>query len=241
MFRIALTFILISVCCLFTHAQNSRTGTWGLVTVTLPSDTNHRWGGYTEVQTRTNTLFNQFFYYEVKGGVSYAIRNNFVALLGTGRYTTYAYGHVSNGPTTTETRLWEQLVLNESWHRFKFENRVRIEQRFLNVGYRNRFRYRLNLITPLNHSTLAPKTLFTSVYDEVFFNNDDPNFERNRISGTLGYKFDKSLSFQVGWINQYNHFDLNPSGNKNNLLLIVQYQINRKKNDTRQFLPTIKD
>lgn len=222
-------------------AQNSKTGTWGLATLVLPSDTNHRWGGYTELQARTNTVFNQFFYYEVKGGVSYALKQNLIALLGTGRYTTYIYGHLSAGPTTTETRLWEQLILNEATGRFKFENRVRIEQRWLNVGYRNRFRYRLNLIVPFNHVNMEPETWFTSVYDEVFFNNKEPNFERNRISATLGYKFDRSLSLQAGWINQYNHNYLTYSGNKNNLLVILIYQINRKNKPAANELPTTKD
>ncbi|GAB2684568.1 hypothetical protein GCM10027037_02190 [Mucilaginibacter koreensis] len=240
MYRILLLLFVFLFCFTATQAQNSKTGTWGLVTLVLPSDTNHRWGGYTELQTRTNTLFDQFFYYEVKGGVSYAIKNNFIALLGTGRYTTYNYGHVSAGPSITETRLWEQFILNEAFGRFKFENRIRIEQRWLNIGYRNRFRYRLNLIVPFNHQTVAPKTVFASIYNEVFFNNEDPNFERNRISAALGYKFDKSWSFQAGWINQYNHFVAN-SGNKNNLLLILMYQINRKKKPTVDELPTFKD
>src|ERR1700761_5868874 len=104
-----------------------KTGSWGLITVVLPGSVEHRWGGYMELQTRTNEmLFKQFYYTEVKGGVSYNFTNNFSTLIGIGRYTTYNYKDVDAGPTTKENRLWEQFTYLAYLDRIKFENRVRI-------------------------------------------------------------------------------------------------------------------
>jgi len=218
-----------------------KAGSWGLITVVLPGSVDHRWGGYTELQTRTNDLFyKNFYYYEVKGGVSYNFTNNFAALLGTGRYTTYNYRDVDAGPTVKENRLWEQFTLLEYFDRIKIENRVRIEQRWLNGDYRNRFRYRLNLIVPFNHPKIQQATVFASVFDEVFFNNKAPNFERNRIAATLGYQFTKAISLQAGWMNQYNNLPAS-TNDKNNMMMVFIYNIQRKKGPPHEQLPTIKD
>lgn len=218
-----------------------KTGSWGLITVVLPGSVEHRWGGYMELQTRTNEmLFKQFYYTEVKGGVSYNFTNNFSALIGTGRYTTYNYKDVDAGPTIKEDRLWEQFTLLEYFDRIKIENRVRIEQRWLNSDYRNRFRYRLNLIVPFNHPKIQANTVFTSVFDEVFFNNKAPNFERNRISAALGYQFTKAISLQAGWMNQYNNLPTS-TNDKNNMMVVFIYNIQRRKGPQHEQLPTTKD
>jgi hypothetical protein len=222
------------------NAQNNKTGTWGIATVVLPGDSTHHWGGYIELQARANTLFNQFFYYETKGGVSYDIAKNYTALIGTGRYVTYDYNNLDAPPTVKEFRMWEQLTINSFLDRIKIEHRYRAEQRWLNGIYRNRFRYRLNLVVPLNHKKIEAKTFFVSVFDEIFLNNVAPHFERNRFSAAFGYQFDKSLSVQVGWLDQYN-YNLTTAGAKNNLAITVMYRINRKNTKPKEHIPTTVD
>jgi hypothetical protein len=243
MLRIVLKFslfVLIVLNAFSTKAQNNKTGTWGIATVVLPGDSTHKWGGYIELQTRTNEFFNQAFYYEVKGGISYDIAKNYTALLGTGRYITYDYDNLDEPPTTKETRLWEQMTVSQFLDRIKIEHRYRIEQRFFNVGYRNRFRYRLNLAIPLNHRKIEAKTYYLAVFDEIFLNNKAPHFERNRFSLALGYQFDKSLSVQAGWMSQYN-YNLTSAGTKNNLAINVMYRINRKNTKPKEYIPGMND
>ncbi|RWY47950.1 DUF2490 domain-containing protein [Mucilaginibacter gilvus] len=222
------------------NAQNNKTGTWGIATIVLPGDSTHHWGGYVELQGRTNTLFNQFFYYETKGGISYDIAKNYTALIGTGRYVTYDYNNLDAPPTVKEFRMWEQLTINSFLDRIKIEHRYRAEQRWLNGIYRNRFRYRLNLVIPLNHKKIEAKTFFVSVFDEIFLNNNAPHFERNRFSAAFGYQFDKSLSVQAGWLDQYN-YSLTTAGAKNNLAITVMYRINRKNTKPKEHIPTTID
>ncbi|MFS2188486.1 DUF2490 domain-containing protein [Mucilaginibacter sp. Mucisp84] len=237
---IALVLFLLTICSITVKAQDSKVGTWGIVTVVLPGDSSHKWGGYTEFQTRTNNVFSQFQYYEVKAGVSYDIDRNFTALLGTGRYTTFDYMDIGKGPTTTETRFWEQITSNQFLYRIKLEHRYRVEQRWVNSDYRNRFRYRLNVFVPLNSTKIEAKTWFISVFDEVFLNNKVPNFERNRISAAVGYQFDKSWILQAGWINQYN-YSAAAKSDKDNIMLILMYRIQRKNAVQREHVPTTSD
>ncbi|MDN3579421.1 DUF2490 domain-containing protein [Mucilaginibacter flavus] len=221
-------------------AQDSKLGTWGIATVVLPGDSVHKWGGYSELQIRTNTAFSQFQYYEAKAGVSYDLDKNFIALLGTGTYHTYDFADLSAGPLTNEFRVWEQMTVNQFLYRLKFEHRYRVEQRWVNGDYRNRFRYRLNMFIPLNNTKIVAKTWFLSLFDEVFFNNKAPNFERNRVSAALGYQFDKKWIVQAGWINQRNYTVTQSSG-KNNIMLMLMYRINRKNAVQKEQLPTTTD
>ncbi|GAA4339956.1 DUF2490 domain-containing protein [Mucilaginibacter gynuensis] len=238
--RIAFVWLILTVCSLNVKAQNGKTGTWGIATVVLPGDSAHKWGGYIELQSRANKLFNQFFYYETKGGISYDLAKNYTALIGGGRYVTYDFNNLDAPPTVVEARMWEQLTVNSFLDRIKLEHRYRAEQRWLNGIYRNRFRYRLNLAVPLNHKKFEPKTFFVSVFDEIFLNNKAPHFERNRFSAALGYQFDKAVTVQAGWLNQYN-YTLTSAGDKNNLAITVIYRINRKAAKPNEHMPSTID
>ena len=45
-------------------------GSWLVGTVQLPGSPTHRWGGFAEVQVRTNAVLRDYFYYELKAGAS---------------------------------------------------------------------------------------------------------------------------------------------------------------------------
>lgn len=220
-------------------AQNNKVGVFSINSFVLPGDSAHRWGGYIELQTRSNQFFNQFYYYETKGGISYDVAKNYTALLGAGRYFTDDEA-AFNQPQITEFRMWEQMTNSQYLDRLKIEHRYRAEQRWQNGIYRNRFRYRLSLAVPLNHPKIEAKTFFISVFDEIFLNNKAPHFERNRFSAALGYQFDKAVSLQVGWLNQYN-FSNTSAGAKNNLAVIFNYRFHRKNSKPKEHIPGVND
>lgn len=236
--RVLTMFFLLFAIAMVAKAQNNKTGIFGIATIVLPGDSLHRWGGYAELQARGDGLFSNFFYSETKAGISYDLDRSFTALLGTGRYVTN--DNPENLTVATEFRLWEQMTVNQFLSRLKIEHRYRIEQRWVNGLYRNRFRYRLNMFIPLNHKKIDAKTWFISVYDEVFMNNKAPHFERNRFSAALGYQFDKSINVQAGWLNQYN-YSPTFAADKNNLALTFMYRINRKNAKPREHMPSTGD
>ncbi len=232
-------------------AQTSTTnpapwGTWLIGTVQM-SGGEKKWGGFAEVQSRSNSLGREFFYSEIKGGISYDLNPNFTATLAGGRYATYDYQALEDGPLNTEGRLWQQLVINQFLSRLRFEHRYRVEQRWFKFRdgtypYRNRIRYRFYGFLPLNKPTIKAKTVFLAAYDEIFLNPKGPTFERNRLYGGVGYQLDKHWVFQLGWVNQTNYnpasFDQGvfkpiAASGKNNVVLNVQYRITRKASSER--------
>ncbi|WP_080057880.1 DUF2490 domain-containing protein [Spirosoma aerolatum] len=240
-----------------TQAQTSLTpstptGTWLIGTLVLPGG-EKKWGGFAEIQARGNSIFQQFFYNELKGGVSYDVDKNFSLMVAGGRYATYDYQDLSAGPLNTEKRLWEQLTVNQYLSRLKFEHRYRIEQRWFtyrdgSTPFRNRIRYRFNTFIPLNKHTITDKTIFLSIYDEIFLNPVGPVFERNRFYVGAGYQFDSQWILQVGAVNQTNYnpatfesgvFSPQTATGKNNLVIGLIYRLKRRGDSEK--LPTQPD
>lgn len=208
------------------RAQNNKTGFLSLVDVLAPGDTTHRWGGYGELQVRTNTFVRQFYYYELHGGLSYNVTNRTALLLGMGRYITDDYRDLNLPPITSEVRLWEQVTVTETLQRLNLENRFRVEQRWVNGNYRNRFSYRLSMLFPLNRAQMGPNTFYVNINDEISLNNKEPHLERNRFLATLGYQFNKSIRVQTGWSHQYIHTQTNTAA-KGSVALAIVYRVIR--------------
>lgn len=210
-------------------SQQSHLGSWNVITTKLTL-TKH-WGVYNELQLRSQSFYDHHFYYEVKGGVSYSVNKNFSFLVGTGRYITYTDGGNFKKPVTAnEWRLWEQLTMNQYLERIKFEHRYRVEQRWFKTGYRNRFRYRLNMAAPINKKKIGPKTFYATAFDEIFLTNKAPHFERNRFFAGLGYQFSKLLTVQPGYLYQYDYRSNGTHTGKHFFQLTFTIEIDSHKN-----------
>jgi Protein of unknown function (DUF2490) len=224
----------------FTFAQNNKFGTWNIVNTKLNLDKN--WAVFNELQLRSQLFYGDFYYYEIKGGISYSINKNFSVLAGTGRYMTYSNGGDFNKPfVNKEFRTWQQITMNNYLDRVKFEHRYRLEQRWLsNGGYRNRFRYRLNTFLPINNKKIEPHTFYLTAFDEIFLTNVAPYFERNRILGGAGYQFSKHLTLQTGYVYQFDYRANNTKAGKSYLQLAVLIELNAHKNP-REKIPGSED
>lgn len=219
-------------------AQKDKTwGSWAIANVQY--EFAPRWFTYFELQTRSQAMANRFFYYEIKGGINYRINKNFIAFVGFGNYGTYNWKNIRSAKTTDELRLWEQLVINQPLSRLKFEHRFRIEQASINKKFRNRFRYRLNVIIPINKKKVENKTVFVSAFNEIFLTDTPPYFMRNRVYLGLGYQATEFLTVQAGWVNQFN-YNLQNKGGKNNILVSLNFRFVRKDNKYER-MPTLPD
>lgn len=221
-------------------------GSWLIGTVQLPGSATNRWGAFAEVQARTNAVFHQYFYNELKAGGTFDVDPNFTVGVAGGRYTTSDYQDLGAGPLNSEKRLWEQVVLTQYSHRLKIEHRYRIEQRWFtfrdgSTEFRQRFRYRFNTFLPLNTKQIEPGTVFLAAYDEIFLNPKGPVFERNRVYGGMGYQFSKHLILQVGYVNQANYnytasqgqFILQNTAAKNNVVVNLTYKFLHRSADAQ--------
>jgi hypothetical protein len=145
------------------------------------------------------SIFNEFL---VRAAPHYRISKN--TYVGVG----YMHSRVwpfEGGGGTKENRIYEQFTGFHLWSRSLFEHRFRLEQRWIEeagaTDYRNRFRYRLQMTTPLSRPTLQAHTHFLNFYDELMLNfgNDSGNgFDQNRLYGAYGYKFTEHANLQLG-------------------------------------------
>ena len=222
------TKIILLTCLLlpaFINAQSNKLGGWYIAN--LNYSLNKKFVLYGELQARSQQVADDFYYHELKGGMQYNLPAKNSLFLGTGDYQTYNYpGNFKKPSAIKEFRIWEQFVLNNNINRIKIEHRYRIEQRWINGVYSNRFRYRLNPVIPLNHSTVIANTFFVTAFDEVFFTNKAPYFLRNRFFAGAGCKFTSAFTLQLGLIRQFDYRKTDDGSGKNYIQTSLLFNIN---------------
>lgn len=209
-------------------SQASHFGSWNIINTKLTIS--NKWSLFNELQVRSQSFYSNHFYHEIKGGISYNISKNFSVLLGIGKYTTYSDGGSFRKPVSAdEFRFWQQVTMNHYLERLKFEHRYRVEQRWFDTGYRNRFRYRLSTVLPINKRKMEPKTFYASAFNEVFLTNKAPYFERNRFFAGPGYEVTKWFTLQPGYVYQYDYRN-NKGAGKHFFQLSLLFDIDADKN-----------
>jgi hypothetical protein len=218
-------------------ANNQSLGSWNILNIKYTL--NESWSFFGEAQLRSLRLYNHFHYYEYKTGATYKIKNSVSITTGVGSYNTYSEGgNFENPIQNKEIRSWFQLNMKNDLDFVILEHRYRAEQRFTSNGYRNRFRYRLGAIVPINNKQVVPKTFYVSAWNEIFFTDNEPYFERNRMFVGLGYEFSKQLAVQTGYIHQFD-YKINDETGRDflNIALLYTFDLSNKN----EFTPTIQD
>ena len=72
------------------YSQSFDLGSWNILNVKF--NVNNNWSLFGETQLRSLKFYNNFHYYEYKGGISYKIQKNVNLTLGAGSYQTYKEG-----------------------------------------------------------------------------------------------------------------------------------------------------
>lgn len=186
------------------YAQSIDLGTWNIIN--LKYKQNNKISYFAEAQLRSLKMYNNFHYYEYKGGINYKVNNELQLSLAAGSYQTYKEGGDFVLPKNNdEFRIWPQVILQQSVSKIKIEQRYRAELRFTSNGYRNRFRYRLNIAYPFGSIDKGYKPYQISASNEIFFTDKEPYFERNRIQFAFNYKPSKATSIQIGYLHQFDY------------------------------------
>ncbi len=221
------TFLLPYIC----FTQPFDLGSWNIVN--LKYTHNEKWSLFGETQLRSLKFYNNFHYYEYKGGINYKPYKNVTLSLAAGSYQTYkAGGNFVLPKNNDEFRLWPQVILSQSIGDLKVEQRYRTEMRFTSNGYRNRFRYRLGLSYPFGKTKNDFKPFQVSLSNEIFFTNRAPYFERNRVLLALNYKISKLNSFQLGYLHQFD-YQINDETGRDFLVLGFYHEFIRKVGSKR--------
>jgi hypothetical protein len=180
------------------------------------------WAILAEYQWRRTEGLKSWQQSLLRGGVQYKFNNGVSVLAGYGWIETFPYGDYPPAASQPfpEHRIYEQVTWNDNIGRLQLNHRIRLEQRFLGAlnpqaegdreitrwNYLNRLRYQLRAALPINHATMADKTWYAAVFDEVFIGfgkNVNANiFDQNRVGILLGYKLNKRFSLEGGYLNQ---------------------------------------
>jgi hypothetical protein len=198
-----LTFLIIASLGNFKILHCQTIGSWSILN--LNYGINSKFNIQSETQLRSLQYYKSFHYFESKAVVTYSGYKDILFALGFGKYSTYSEGGTFVEPLKSdEWRIWPQLITIQQWNQLKLEHRYRYEARiYTNGNFKNRFRYRLNLVYPL----LKKIKLQTS--SELFFSPYEPYFERLRLASGLVYKHSSLISIFTGYLYQidYKIFD----------------------------------
>ncbi len=221
------------------QAQNTKPGSWNILNANY--NVNDVWSIWGEGQIRSINFYNNFHYYEYKGGINYQVHKNAKLTLGAGSYQTYKEGGNFLLPKNNdEFRLWPQITLSQSIGKIKIEQRFRQEFRYTSNGYRNRFRYRMGAALPLGRVRNEYQAFQVSVSNEFFFTDKEPYFERNRFLVALNYKPSKVTTLQIGLLHQFD-YKINDEIGRDFLVIGLYYEIFRKANSSHFKETEIKD
>ncbi|WP_046757078.1 DUF2490 domain-containing protein [Kordia jejudonensis] len=148
----------------------------------------------------------------LRSGVTYTPKDSGVKFtFGFANITTGQFGTDIDNPVSENRIYQEALFSNTILKRLLLTHRFRYEQRWVeNQDMRTRYRYNLFINIPLNNTTLAKKTYYVALYNEIFLNGQRDIgdgrsvqfFDRNRTYLGLGYAISKKLRVQLGWMEQ---------------------------------------
>ncbi len=125
----------------------------------------------------------------------------------------------------SEIRVSPQVMLTQNLGRVRIDHRLRYEFRwfgknqavndksfiysgdFSTTTYKERFRYQIKVTVPINHAKMDDKTLYAQTYNELFINTGEQVgnanlLDQNRVLIGLGYKFNKFLAIEAGYMQQ---------------------------------------
>ncbi len=220
-------------------AQNFDLGSWNIVNLNYKH--NEKWSIFGEAQLRSLKFYNNFHYYEYKGCINYKVHKNVKLTLGAGSYQTYKEGGDFVLPKNNdEFRIWPQVILFQSVSNLKIEQRYRTELRWTSNGYRNRFRYRLGVSYPFGKERNEFKPFQISASNELFFTDNEPYFERNRLLFSLNYKPSKATTIQIGYLHQFD-YKINDEIGRDFLTVGLYFDIFRKATSKQENENEIKD
>ena len=181
----------------------------------------NKFGLLTEYQWRRNDLITSRQQNLLRVGVNYQLNPRVLFRAGYALAETFPYGDIplnGLGRDFTEHRIFEMVQLSHKEGKVDISHRFMLEQRFVgryssaNVTTEdefpllNRMRYMMRLQVPLKGNEIKDKTPYLALYDEIFVGfgkNVNANiFDQNRIGILLGYRFNKNLRIEGGYLNQ---------------------------------------
>ncbi|SHG46100.1 DUF2490 domain-containing protein [Chryseobacterium oranimense] len=195
-----LLFTVLSLGSITALAQKNDLGAWYMYFGNNKISKKLNW--HNEIQYRNFDAVGDLEQLLLRTGIGYDLtENNNNILLGYGFILSRPYVN-GEKKENIEHRIFQQFITKQKFGRFNLQHRYRLEERFLQDDFRMRFRYMIGLNIPITQKEMLPKSLYASVYNEIFLHFDSPVFDRNRVYGALGYVINKNMRIEAGYMNQ---------------------------------------
>ncbi len=192
---------------------NDQFNTW--ITYSGNHKFTEKWDVHTLYSMRRHDFVADWQQSLLRVGVGYKLTKKIKTQIGYDWIRTFPYGAQPISHVTDEHRAWVHLNTKFQEKRFSFLQRLRFENRVIEQFDANlnksgfvlkyRLRYKFGLVVPLNHSQLEDKTLFMNFNNEIFMNviNSTKYFDQNWFYTGFGWRFNKSISVKIGYLNQF--------------------------------------
>lgn len=195
-----LLYTVLSLGSITAFAQKNDLGAWYMYFGNNKISKKLNW--HNEIQYRNFDAVGDLEQLLIRTGIGYDLtENNNNVLLGYGFILSQPYVN-GEKKENIEHRIFQQFITKQKFGRFNLQHRYRLEERFLQDDFRMRFRYMIGLNIPITNKEMLPKSLYASVYNEIFLHFDSPVFDRNRVYGALGYVINKNMRIEAGYMNQ---------------------------------------
>ncbi|MBT0607462.1 DUF2490 domain-containing protein [Aequorivita echinoideorum] len=188
---------------ILTFSQESNLGAWYAYTGSKKIDSLFNW--HHEVQFRNYNAVGDLEQLLLRTGIGYNLsENNNNVLLGYAYILSQNYVDVTDEKVdVNEHRIFQQFITKQNFNFLSLQHRYRFEQRFIESDFRLRFRYFLSVNIPLGISIASEKPLYATAYNEIFLNTEETIFDRNRLYGAFGYRFNEAFRVELGYMNQF--------------------------------------
>lgn len=182
---------------------------------------NNKFGLHTEYQFRRNDVITEWQQSLLRVGMNYQLSPKIQLRVGYAWIETFPYGEIpinGMGKDFTEHRLFQMATITDKAGIVDLSHRFMLEQRWVgrysnaNLNKEdeylllNRVRYMFRLQVPLKGKEVKDETPYIAIYDEVFIGfgkNVNANvFDQNRVGILLGYRFNKNIRVEAGYLSQ---------------------------------------
>lgn len=213
---------------LFSHsvgnAQNTRINdhnTIGWYSYNGTFKINKKWGIHTEYQWRRENIITDRQQSLLRTGINFKANEKLSLRAGYALIETFNYGDIpinGFGKQFTEHRAYQMATLNDKIGVVELSHRFMLEQRWIgrystaaltkedDYFFVNRLRYMYRMQIPLKGKTIADKTPYAAIYDEIFLgfgkNVNENVFDQNRLGILLGYRFSSKVRVEAGFLSQ---------------------------------------
>lgn len=206
------------------YAQNSRLSNYnpiGWYNYFGTFKLSNKFGLHTEYQFRRDNIVTDWQQSLLRVGLNYQLNPGVLLRAGYAWIETYPYGEIpinGLGRDFTEHRIFQMVQLSHRESRIDFSHRFMLEQRFVGrysnpaMGKEDEFpllhrlRYLFRMQMPLSGKAMSDNTAYAAIYDELFIGfgkNVNANvFDQNRVGILLGYRFNKNIRVEAGYLSQ---------------------------------------